>query len=100
MLTALEKDIDLGPLKYGEPFTFRYTLINRGDSSVFIKKLIKQCNSCTEAHTSTTQLDPYGRGLISVTFTPGHIGPTTKSISVMYNNDKELKLTFKANVHE
>lgn len=100
MLRANEQDIDLGTLKYGQPFAFRYTLYNDGQSSVFIKKLVKQCHSCTEAFTSTTQIEKGGSGLISVTFTPGHIGKTTKSISVLYNDDKELKLTFKADVHE
>lgn len=100
MLKSLEPHIDLGSLKFGEPFTFRYNIYNPGYSKIVIHKLIKQCSSCTEAQTSTTQIDPLDVGMISVTFTPGHIGKTTKSISVMYDDNQELKLTFEANVHE
>lgn len=100
MLRAHEQDIDLGALKYGVPFTFRYTLYNTGPETVVITKLIKQCHSCTEAQTSTMQISPGDPGYISATFTPGHLGSTKKSISVLYNNDQVLKLTFKADVHE
>lgn len=100
MLSSKNLHKDLGKLRKGIPFKFKYYLENEGNSDVRINKITVGCGSCTKASTSKIELKPGEVSTIDVTFTPGSIGPQLKYIYVKWNEDKQLKLDFTAESYE
>lgn len=84
MLVANQQELDLGRLKFGQPYSFKYVLTNKSDSEVKITKLVVGCASCTKAYTETPIVRAGGSTEVNATFTPGSTGPANKNISVAY----------------
>jgi hypothetical protein len=100
MLTATQSEINLGHLKFGEPYNFHYTLKNVSDQEITITRLIVGCSACTTAHVTNPIVAPGGTVDVSATFTPGSTGLNSKSIDVAYTSGGKvapaMKLKFKA----
>lgn len=88
---------DLGRIKFGKPYSFKYILKNNGNKELKITKLSVGCTSCTKASTTTDRLGPTEETTINVVFTPGTVGRNRKNINVAYD-DTSLKLEFIADV--
>lgn len=84
MLTTNQKELDLGHVKFGQPYNFKFTLKNSSKQEVHITKLVVGCQSCTTAYTNKPNVAPGETTDINVTFTPGSTGPNIKNISVNY----------------
>ena len=90
---------DLGTLKFGEPYSFRFLLKNNGDREVTVTKLTAGCSSCTKLSMPRMYIGPTEQGVVNVVFTPGTLGPQRKSITVTYDN-QSLRLEFIADVKD
>lgn len=88
---------DLGRIKFGKPYSFKYILKNNGTKEVKINTLTVGCTSCTKASAAANKLGPTEETTINVVFTPGTLGKNRKSINVAYD-DSSLKLEFIADV--
>lgn len=95
MLTSV---MDLGQIPFGQPHSFNFVIKNSANAPITIKKLVVGCMSCTKATTPAT-IVPAGQYMsVNVVYTPGTLGPSHKRVSVLYGEDKELKLEFRADV--
>lgn len=100
MLITNNKEILLGDIKFGEPHEFSYILYNASKQEAVINTIVEGCKSCTKT-TISRDIIPSGEfAKLNVVFTPGNLGKTLKGISIIYNSGIELKLTFRANIHE
>lgn len=103
MLIANKEELDLGTLKFGVPYSFKYVLTNNSEESITITKLILGCNSCTKAYCERSVVGPHESTDINVTFTPGSTGMNLKKISVQYTSGgklmRGLELKFKAKIN-
>jgi hypothetical protein len=100
MLVADNQEKDLGTLKFGKAHNFTYNLTNNSTSSVQITKLVKGCGSCTKASINHSSISPNSNAIINVEFTPGSTGINKKTIQVLYNDNQNLTLSFKAFVEK
>ncbi len=98
MLSAKEQEINLGKLRLGVAKSFKFELINVGSSNIIINRLELGCFACTTASIEKSALVPREKVFVDVIFTPGSTGINSKSVTVVYDNVKELKLKFKASV--
>ena len=100
MLKAIDTEINLGHIKFGVPHVFSYHLMNKGTYPITVNKIVKQCKSCTEAIMEKSTIQPGGLSSVDVTFTPGHLGPANKMLTLLYDDGKQLELKFQAQVDE
>lgn len=100
MLTTNNKELQLGDIKFGIPYEFSYKLYNISEQDVIINNIVEGCKSCTKTTISKNIIPSGGYAYLNVVFTPGTLGKTMKGISIIYNSDIELKLTFRANINE
>lgn len=102
MLTTTNNPMNLGPLQFGQPYNFKYTLFNEGEEVVTVTQIIVGCGSCTTASMNQSNIPPNGKADLFVIFTPGSTGIQSKGITVQYktaNGEGEsLPLTFRASV--
>ena len=101
MLKTNQPKINLGKLKYGQPYTFHYNIENPSSSTIKVDKLVMGCSSCTKAHMETDTLLPGQSTRVVATFTPGSTGIQSKHIDIIYNNKlSTLSLKFTATVEK
>lgn len=104
MLSVTNDIIDLGKIKFGQPYDFKYTLTNKSDSAIQITNVIAGCSSCTTAKTNKNTLIKGEKTDVDVRFTPGSTGIQVKQVQVVHsiNNipQKPLVLKFKAQVYD
>jgi len=99
MLKTNQQKINLGKLKYGQPYTFYYEITNPTTETIKVNKLVMGCHSCTKAHMENDTIPPGLGTRVVVTFTPGSTGIQSKHIDVIYNNTS-LSLKFTATVEK
>ncbi len=100
MLQVNESLKDLGKIKFGEPCEFKYILTNSSSEILTINKLVKSCNSCTEASINKRILSPGESVDLNVVFTPGITGRNEKSIQILYNTEGNLNVKFKSLIYD
>ena len=100
MLTTNNKELQLGDIKFGIPYEFSYKLYNVSEHDAVINTIVEGCKSCTKTTISKNIIPSGASADLNVVFTPGTLGKTLKGISIIYNSDIELKLTFRANINE
>lgn len=100
MLTVDKQEIDLGNLKYGKGYNFKYNLYNNSSNIININKIVKGCGSCTKAFIDKNIIKPNESAVINVEFTPGSTGINRKTIQVLYNSSDNLILSFKSYVEK
>jgi hypothetical protein len=102
MLTANTTEINLGSVRFGVPYNFKFILTNSGSKPITITRLIKSCGSCTEASIDKSYVPPGDRSVVTAIFTPGSTGIQMKSLTVEYTEDDvpmpAIQLIFKATV--
>lgn len=100
MLKPTEPIIDLGQVKFGQEYKFKFELTNTYDKPANILKLMAGCSSCTKAVASQSVVSPKEKMFIDVVFKPGAMGLTSKFVDVVHSVNGELKpaekLRFKA----
>lgn len=98
-LKALEATKDLGALKFGQVYNFEFDITNTLEKDMVINKIQVSCSSCT-----TATMDRKVRGnttaKLKVIYTPGALGTTSKTVTIRYDKDQLLTVTFKGVVHE
>lgn len=99
-MIANQQELDLGKIKFGQPFKFNFTLTNTGKDSAIVTKLVTGCSSCTKASCRRTYVKPGSTTDIDVVFTPGSKGKQTKSVNVIYNHNENILLKFTAEVDD
>lgn len=105
MLTVNQREIDLGLLRFGKTYNFKYVITNEHDKPVIINKVRSGCSSCTKAECNRRILAPAESADINVEFTPGSTGIQVKQVSVAHMTqdhrvEPDLVLKFKAKVDE
>lgn len=98
MLTVDKTTIDLGTLKYGKTYTFKYMVTNNSPKNMVINKLQTSCSSCTKA-TMSKLLKENQTTEMKVTYTPGSVGNQLKWVDIIYDSDQHLRVEFKAIVN-
>lgn len=95
-----EKVHDFGRVSQGEKLSHTFTIKNKGDSALEIKKIVTACG-CTAAVVDSKLIAPGTSTSVEVTFdTEGFRGQKEKKISI-YTNDSEnttLIITVKATI--
>ncbi len=91
MLVSTVENVDLGTVKLGQPYRFKYKLINNGDKVVKIENVVLGCGSCTEVEPIMPYIGVGGSTDVQVTFTPNSTGINNKRISVNYLNGTNLE---------
>lgn len=102
MLTSNTYDENLGELEFGKPHEFKYVLTNSSEKTVEIKQVALGCHSCTKVSYNKKSLLPGEIMELDVIYTPGSLGISIKSISVIYEQDNivnpHLVLKFRAKI--
>lgn len=102
MLTAFKEEINLGNIRFGQPYDFVYEVENDSNEEIRVQKVVLSCGSCTKASINKQKIEPKGSAMVNATFTPGSTGVQSKKISVVYKDSQEqqktLDLKFKATV--
>lgn len=87
MLTSNSYDENLGDLELGKAHNFKYILTNSSDKQIEIKQVALGCHSCTKVTYSKRTLLSGESMDLDVTYTPGSLGISIKSVSVIYEQD-------------
>ena len=98
-LKALEATKDLGTLKFGQVYNFEFDITNTLPKDMVIDKVQVSCSSCTTA-TMDKKVKGNSTAKLKVTYTPGVVGPTSKSVNIKYDKDQVLTVQFKGVVNE
>jgi len=100
MLVAIDTVKNLGKVKKGKSYSFKFTLKNNSENTITIDRIAVGCGSCTKASTSKMKISPGDISDINVVFTPGSTGSQQKFVDVQWNKDNILKLVFTADSYE
>lgn len=100
MLEPNQHVISLGDLKYGQPYSFKYSLKNTSENPVTVNKVMVGCGSCTNANLQKSVISPGEEADLNVIFTPGSTGLQQKAITIQYDDIQSIMLKFTATVNE
>jgi hypothetical protein len=100
MLEPNQHLISLGDLKYGQPYSFKYSIKNTSQNPVTINRVMVGCGSCTTANIQKSLISPGEESDLDVVFTPGSTGLQQKGITIQYDDNNSITLKFTATVNE
>jgi hypothetical protein len=100
MLQPNQHLISLGDLKYGQPYSFKYSLKNASEQPITVNRVMVGCGSCTTANIHKLSISPGEETDLDVVFTPGSTGIQRKGITIQYNDTDSVVLNFTASVNE
>lgn len=80
------KDFDFGEVKEGTNVVYRFELINKGKSDLYIRKITSSCG-CTTSNIDKTALKPGENCFVTASFnTGGRSGEQHKTITIITND--------------
>ena len=100
MLEPNQHVISLGDLKYGQPYSFKYSIKNTSENPINVNRVMVGCGSCTTANLQKSLISPGEEADIDVVFTPRSTGLQQKVITVQYDDNQSMMLKFTATVNE
>jgi hypothetical protein len=98
IMTFTELTYDFGTIKQGEIVTHVFKFKNTGKEPLIINSANGSCG-CTVPVWPQEPIKPNGDGEIKVTFnSTGKMGQQDKTVTIMYDTDKQIVLHMKGNV--
>lgn len=104
MLEVNQQLVDLGTLKFGQTYSFNYTIVNKYPTKIKINKVFAGCSACTKVSIDRDEIMPDEEIDIKVSFTPGSTGVQKKYVNLAYSDFDntvypDLQLKFTGNVN-
>lgn len=84
MIRVSETSKALGQVKLNQTVTTNFTLFNDGDDSISVNNISSSCG-CTVPSISVNPIPTKSSAILTVSFTPGSMGQSVKSVS--FNSD-------------
>lgn len=99
ILQLKENSYDFGTIPQGRPVTHKFTVVNTGKESVRIENVLTSCG-CTTPEWSRDPIAPGGSSTIIVGYNAAADGPFSKTVSVVYDTNKQASIVISGTVHK
>ena len=99
MLKLQEKSYDFGKIPQGRPVTHAFEVINTGTEALKIENVQTSCG-CTTPEWSKDPIAPGASTTITVGYNAAAEGPFSKSVSILYNQNKQASIIITGSVYK